>query len=881
MKKLIFLLLFLPTFVLAQFTEDFESGDISGWTQSSTERWAASDVSPINGDYSLHHIFDNPDSGEDQISIELPSIDLTTQNVTWRFKILHAYNPSSSNHWGVFILSDTDAYQMHPGGTVNGYIAGVNLTGYDDTLRLWKITNGTVSEVITTNINWQEDIGTSTVPALEIIRSTNGNWEFKINPEGDFNNTYSIGTGNDSDFTFTDFFGIFYKYSSAQDMKLWIDDIYFGHEILDTIPPQVSTLEIIHPTRLRIDFTERVGSSAAVNPNNYYVDNGMGNPESVVINEMQNSVELIFGPSFMNETFYEIDICNIIDLEDNMMADTTIPFSYFVAEPFHLVINEIMADPSPVVGLPEYEYMEIFNTTDYDISLTGWTISVGSTEKEIPETTIQAGEYIIVCSQNAAAELQNFGKTVAFSSLQLTNSGQTLTLKDNDGKIISSVSYTNQWYKNEYKADGGWSLEQIDPFNPCGEENNWEASKNENGGTPGQLNSVDANNPDIESPELLRAAITDENTVQLFFSESLHPETAKIKQSYQVSQGFNQPDSIEVIAPENKSVLLHFTQPFTPVTTYEVEIVGNITDCSGNHMGGKTSAKFAIPQIPEKSDLVINEILFNPFAGGVDFVEIYNRSDKVFDLYQLRIASYDDDKNDYKSVAKASDEGHLIFPGEYKVITESPNRVMEQYYTPNPYGFAKISSLPAYNNDKGRVIIMDKSENTIDNFAYTEDMHFALLASNNGVSLERINYDRPTDDKTNWHSASEVVGFATPAYENSQFNPQLDRDEKITVDPEIFSPDNDGYQDVTHIIFNTEEPGYVANIKIFDSRGRLIKYLANNLLLGINQTITWDGLDHHNQKASMGVYVVFVELFDLEGNVKQYKKSVVVASKLQ
>jgi len=100
MKKLIFLLLFFPTSVFAQFTEDFESGDISTWTQSDTERWGASDISPINGNYSLHHIFDNPDSGEDQISIQLPSIDLTAQNVTWRFKVRHAYNPSSSNHWG-------------------------------------------------------------------------------------------------------------------------------------------------------------------------------------------------------------------------------------------------------------------------------------------------------------------------------------------------------------------------------------------------------------------------------------------------------------------------------------------------------------------------------------------------------------------------------------------------------------------------------------------------------------------------------------------------------------------------------------------------------------------------------------------------------------
>ncbi|HSH52673.1 MAG TPA: lamin tail domain-containing protein [Bacteroidales bacterium] len=461
------------------------------------------------------------------------------------------------------------------------------------------------------------------------------------------------------------------------------------------------------------------------------------------------------------------------------------------------------------------------------------------------------------------------------------NTGQTLILKNRDGKIISSVTYSDHWYKNEYKADGGWSLEQIDPFNPCGEENNWEASKNEIGGTPGQINSIDAENPDTESPELLRAAVTDENTIQLFFNESLHPETAIINENYRIDHDLGNPDTVDIITPENKSVLLSFEYPFEPNTIYEVEITGDITDCAGNIISGKTTAKFAVPQTPEPSDLVINEILFNPFAEGVDFVEIYNRSNKIFDLNQLRIASYDDEKNDYKSVVKASDEGHLIFPGEYLVITESPEIVMNQYYTQNPNGFAKVSSLPAYNNDKGRVIIMDKSENTIDNFAYTEDMHFALLASNKGVSLERINYDRPTEDKTNWHSASEVVGFATPTYENSQFNPLINLQEKITIDPDIFSPDNDGYQDVTNISFNTEEPGYVVNIKIFDSHGRLIKYLANNTLLGINQTITWDGLDDKNQKAAMGVYVVFIELFDLEGNVKQYKKSVVVAAKLQ
>ena len=1149
MKKLIFLLFFLPTFVFAQFTEDFESGDISAWTQSDsiTERWDTSHISPINGDYSLHHIFDNPDSGEDRISIELPTINLTAQNVTWRFKVRHAYNPSSANNWGVFILSDTNALQMYPGGAVNGYVVGVNITGSDDTLRLWKVTNGFVSEVVTTNVNWEDDIGTSLAPAIEIISAKHGDWEFKINPEGNFDNAYPIGTGNDSAFTFTDFFGIFYKYSSAQDMQLWVDDIYFGDEIKDTIPPKISTFGIIDSTRLQIEFTEMVDSSSAVNPINYVVNNSIGNPDSIAINELHNAVELLFNSAFTNETYYEIDISTITDMEGNVLSDTTIQFLYFIIEPHHVVINEIMADPNPPVNslpneeyielynttnfdidlsnweiisgtsnrdlpsyileansyvilcsetaaeelssygnviafssftnlitnsgttvkiindqeividsvaftidwyqdpakddggwslekidplnfcsgltnwkasehpnggtpgfensvfgpnqdatpphierieiltsqqlrlyfneplksaaatninnysvdqtignpysvflhenkmivdllflnqfpeetalnltienmadgcenvmettvlnfnyyiekpfdvvineimanpepsveLPEYEYIEIYNTTDYDIGITDWTIAAGSTVREIPSALIKAGEYIILCSQEASVALESYGNALAVPGFPvLTNSGQALILKNRNGEMISSVTYSDQWYKNEFKADGGWSLEQIDPFNPCGEENNWEASKNEMGGTPGQINSIDAENPDTESPALLRAAVTDENTVQLFFNESLHIETAIINENYWIDHNLDNPDTVDIITPENKSVLLSFEHPFESNIIYEVEITGDITDCAGNIISGKTTAKFAVPQTPEPFDLVINEILFNPFTGGVDFVEIFNRSDKIFDLNQLRIASYDDDANEYKSVAKASDEGHLIFPGEYLVITENPEIVRDQYYTQNPNAFATVNSLPAYNNDKGRVMIMEKNENTIDNFAYTEDMHFALLASNKGVSLERINYDRPTEDKTNWHSASEVVGFATPTYENSQFNPQVEIEEKITIDPEIFSPDNDGYQDVANITFNIKEPGFVANIKIFDSRGRLIKYLANNTLLGINQTITWDGLDDKNKKTPMGVYVVFIELFDLKGNVKQYKKSVVVASKL-
>ena len=70
---------------------------------------------------------------------------------------------------------------------------------------------------------------------------------------------------------------------------------------------------------------------------------------------------------------------------------------------------------------------------------------------------------------------------------------------------IDSVNYSDNWYKDEDKRDGGWTLEIIDPDNICSEHQNWVASEDELGGTPGTQNSVFANKPDLTGPKLLSA----------------------------------------------------------------------------------------------------------------------------------------------------------------------------------------------------------------------------------------------------------------------------------------------------------------------------------------------------------------------------------------
>ncbi|MDZ7848102.1 MAG: lamin tail domain-containing protein [Owenweeksia sp.] len=63
-------------------------------------------------------------------------------------------------------------------------------------------------------------------------------------------------------------------------------------------------------------------------------------------------------------------------------------------------------------------------------------------------------------------------------------------------------------------------------------------------------------------------------------------------------------------------------------------------DCNGN-VGALDTLLFALPSLPQAGELIINELLFNPPSGGADFVEIYNHSDKYFDLSNLRLGNWD------------------------------------------------------------------------------------------------------------------------------------------------------------------------------------------------------------------------------------------------
>ena len=163
---------------------------------------------------------------------------------------------------------------------------------------------------------------------------------------------------------------------------------------------------------------------------------------------------------------------------------------------------------------------------------------------------------------------------------------------------------------------------------------------------------------------------------------------------------------------------------------------------------------------------------------------------------------------------------------------------------------------------------------------YKDDWHFKLLDNDEGVSLERIDPAGPSQDENNWHSAASTAGYGTPGYKNSQYKLLSNINATVEAAPKIFSPDNDGHDDIAIIQYAVTEPGYLANITIFDAAGRPIRDLVRNGTLGLKGYWNWDGLDNKGSKLPVGTFIIFTEIFNLQGKNQHFKNVIVLARKL-
>jgi hypothetical protein len=658
----------------------------------------------------------------------------------------------------------------------------------------------------------------------------------------------------------------------------------------DTDGPMALSATALSSTLVKVVFNEAIDQSLVAQVSNYSIDQGIGTPASAVADPSQRIVTLTLATPMANATNYAVIFSNnLTDCAGNAVKTQQVTLSYYQPKPFDVVINELMPDPDPSIGLPSgVEYVELYNKTPYNISLNGWYISTYSSSgsenrKPLPDVTIVADSFVVLTSSSGAAAFASLSpkvEAVAVSSMpSLTNSGSKIALRNASSQIMSVVTFSDSWYRDASRADGGWSLEQIDPSNPCAGAANWRASVDALGGTPGRQNSVKASNSDSQGPDLVKISVVNSSRLKLFYSEPLDSAGAANVSNYSIDNGITVA-SANAIDPDYTAVFLNLSGNLQQGTVYTLTAASGIKDCAGNAITVYNTGRFAIPDAVDSFDVVINEVLYNPRTGGADFVELFNRSQKIVDLKDVFVSSIDTLTGTLSSVYQIDSVGFLMFPGDYVVLTTDPEAVKSQYKTLNPQAFAPMASMPSFNISDGRVVISRSDRKIIDRFHYKDTWQYPLIIDKKGVSLERINPNTPSQDSRNWHSASESSGYATPTYRNSQYSIAENDGTELKMEPEVFSPDNDGFDDVVSMNYTFSKPGFTVNLNIYDVRGRLIRSLVRNELTGAAGTFVWDGISDTNSKARIGMYVVILEAFHSDGTTRNIKKTVVVGGKL-
>jgi hypothetical protein len=865
MKKVILFLLFIPVPLFSQVTDNFETASLNKWVESATGHWKADTTGSLSGRYSLHHVFDNPEAGNDQTGIHISNLEPSMGLTKWSFRIRHGCDPSSSNNWGVFLISDNEPISMIPGSLVSGFVVGVNDSGYDDTLRLWKVKNGVLSTVLNTGINWQNDIGISSHAIVNVERSQEGRWKTRVVSQA--GTLIDSASCVDMELFNAEWFGVYYKYTSTRDRLFWLDDISIdGVFYEDKKPPEVIKCNTF--TLYSVDLTLNEEPEADFfSPTNFSL-NGTSETACSILKLSPLSIRIIFENHFKNKSENNLIIKSLCDKSTNCDQNIFIRFIPIWAEPGDVIISEIMADPLPSVSLPEREYLEIFNKTNFQFDLKNWALTTRDQRTLFPESLIYPGEHKIICQVQDTSLFLKYGRVTGLKSFPvLIDAGRLITLSDSSGNLIHGVEYSSEWYGDNLKNDGGWSLEMIDTGFSFFADGNWSASLSRSGGTPGSSNSVSRSNPDIFFKGILNAFPGDSSYLTVSFSEP-------VKNLEETISGIRINENVISLIYTSDPLLREFIikpdKPFYRHQQYTLTISLDVTDFAGNN-SEVNSFSFGLPERVGKGDMVFNEMMFNPLPGYADYIELYNTSGKIVNASELYFVSINESGTNSELIS-ASNIDQCILPGKYFAITTDRVSLLNRYFSSCQENIFQVDQLPSMPDKNGHLILYNRQLELIDEVYYTEKMHYSLLSGYEGISLEKVRPSVLSSDSKNWHSASEASGWGTPGAANSIYSEKPTVDDRIIFSSTRITPDNDGNEDLLVIDLNLSGSGNVVTIMVFDETGNYVRKLTDNLLAGIKASITWDCTADDGSLVNSGIYIVLISVFDDTGKTMKWKK---------
>ena len=560
--------------------------------------------------------------------------------------------------------------------------------------------------------------------------------------------------------------------------------------------------------------------------------------------------------------------------------------------PGRMIITEMMPDPTPSVGLPEAEYIELWNPGPDPVPLLGWVIQVGDKKRALGTVKISelpAGGFLLLCSESSArlfeevVSLQHPNGSVhpLDSWPVLPNTGARVTLITPDGCIMHSVEYAPENWIDALKANGGWSLELIDPDQYC-RDDNWAVSMNPRGGTPGEINSVTGHLPPGEPPHLIRAMLLPDNRFGLRFSGQVDPLLSPSKINCMLYPGAL--SAPMVVDPGLGSTMLCFELPdqIDTALRYKIQLDQPIYNCSGQ-MALAESLVLAFPQPPGFGDIIINEIMFDPCEGEPEWIELYNRSEKVIEIADLIIAKgyIESEENQEVIVTNYSNQQNLPFqllPNSYCILSpsslhchpcESRDLLNHEQCNVSRDLLERVTvlrkDLPALSNSPTTLVLMDQHQQEIDRALYSPDMHYFLIRETKGVSLERISPESSGYNQQNWFSAANGNSAGGQNSNTANESPEI-------VAGEFQWINKPGIPVV--VTYSFPDPGWFARIWIYDRFGHPVREVSGGAVIPREGVIQWNGLSDRQTPQPADIYVMVVDYMHPDGRRGRWRSAI-------
>ncbi|MBN2001650.1 lamin tail domain-containing protein [candidate division KSB1 bacterium] len=537
-------------------------------------------------------------------------------------------------------------------------------------------------------------------------------------------------------------------------------------------------------------------------------------------------------------------------------------FGFSITLPFPnacIVLNELMYDTDN----KNMEYIELYNPQQVTVDLKDWHIRDRTKTATLTSESflVDAGGYAVISRQ--PLDVQDPHINLVLEELpDLNNTGDDIVLLDFTGHVIDSLSYSQ-----DMGGGRNISLERYRFEDDTDKTGNWGTCRADGGGTPGLLNSI--------SPKQFDAALVAQS---LSFSPK-KPQTGQDMTFYVtvVNSGrrtlsdtrvrfFARPvaeteftwictsPNIHQLEPRD-SCRISATWLSIPAGVFEICVVAQQ---QMDQVSYNDSLKILVTSGYTGGVVVLNEIMYSPASGKGEWIEIFNRSDEPVELRGWSVADADTNKAVF-----LSDFSRVLNPGQYGVIG------LDTVYLSDSALKIPVKS-PSLSNNADTLWLRDGTGTVIDRLFYENSM-----GGLTGYSLERISPDTDTNERSNWTTCVNKDGH-TAGRENSVYTRIVPSDIRISVSPDPFSPDGDGVDDVTAVLYRCPALTVNVNIKIYDILGRLVRFLQNNHPSGSQRTVFWDGRNDQGQRCKMGIYIVLLQAMDRSRKVVHQAKTTVV-----